>query len=360
MLKKYLARPFQFLVLAIALLWGSSVFVAHAADIKESAPSRYVVKKGDTLWDISGFYLDEPWRWPELWVKNTQIENPHLIFPGDVLVLSFVDGVPFLSIEKQKQKFVLSPESKRKDKSSAIDVLPWTLLEPYIGQSWVVSADDFIVLPKVLGNGEGSITFANNDVLLTKQSERSEDQLYITRNMGSIRDMEGNELGVQLNHVADAEVLIDELDSEWLVQVKNNKREVVQGDVLWNAPEYDRESLVLQPAENVTGHVIGGFDDHYLFGKFDVVIVDLGSDEVNPGSVLGIYAQGPDIVDKKKPKYVEKSDTVLRSLEEGETVSQPAIKMGELIVFSVFDSVSYGIITRSKKSIKRGFVVGKP
>lgn len=337
-----------------------STFSVLATEVKSTAPERYVVKKGDTLWGISGNYLNEPWRWPELWVKNTQIDNPHLIYPGDVIVLSFVDGQPVLSIEKQKQKFVLTPETKKKDKSDAISLLPWELLQPYVGQSWIVAEENYKDLPKVLGNGQGSVTFANNDLLLTKQSERSEDQYYIVRDLGMILDMSGNTVGYQLNHMADAEILVDTLESEWLARVKNNKQEVRRGDLLYSSPAYSGSDLELKPVENISGHILGGLEDHVIYGKFDVVIVDLGSIDVSPGSVMGIYEQGPDIADGEQPEYVDKSDTAFQSINSGTTIQQPALKQGELIVFSVFENASYGIITRSTKSIRRGFLVGAP
>lgn len=350
----------QGIFLILFTLIGSRL-PAFAASLKDTAPERYVVKKDDTLWDISGFYLDEPWRWPELWVKNTQIENPHLIYPGDIIVLSFVDGEPVLSIEKQKPRLVLSPSAKQKDKRDAIAILPWKLLEPYIGHSWIVPRESYENAPKVLGNSEGSVTFANNDVLLTEQFERSSDQFHITRNRGIITDMQGNELGMQLNHVANAQLLIDDLESEWLVRVQNNKQEVVRGDLLWHAPEYDKTDLALEAVdESIIGQVVGGFQDHFIFGKFDVVILDLGVEKVSPGNVVGIYSQGPDILNESEPRYLDDSRPVQQALDDNKIISQPAVKLGEAVIFSVFDKSSFAIITRSKKTVRRGFFVGHP
>jgi hypothetical protein len=91
-----------------------------------------VVKKGDTLWDISNLFLDQPWLWPELWRNNTQIENPHLIYPGDVLRLRYVDGQPVMELVRDKKAISLTPESKTTTKPSPIGVLPWKVLAPYI------------------------------------------------------------------------------------------------------------------------------------------------------------------------------------------------------------------------------------
>ena len=82
-----------------ALLTG--VVLAQDVSVRSDHPDRYVVVKGDTLWDISGRFLDKPWQWPSIWHANPQIENPHLIYPGDVLTLVYVDGVPQLRLSRE-------------------------------------------------------------------------------------------------------------------------------------------------------------------------------------------------------------------------------------------------------------------
>lgn len=81
------------------LLVAASGFAQADVQLKEGYPERYTVVKGDTLWDISARYLREPWKWPELWHANPQIENPHLIYPGDSLSLVYIDGQPKLMLK---------------------------------------------------------------------------------------------------------------------------------------------------------------------------------------------------------------------------------------------------------------------
>ena len=90
------------------------VSIAHAGDVlslKDGHPQTYVVKKGDTLWDISQMYLDDPWLWPEIWHVNPQIDNPHLIYPGDKLNLVYIDGRPRLVVKRGKE-VKLTPEMR--------------------------------------------------------------------------------------------------------------------------------------------------------------------------------------------------------------------------------------------------------
>ena len=114
------------LVLALAVL--ATAAYADQVVLKEGHPDRHVVVKGDTLWDISESFLDSPWLWPEIWYVNPQIDNPHLIYPGDVITLVFVDGKPQLRVQRGKGTFKLSPKvrEERLDKAS----LPYRLT-PY-------------------------------------------------------------------------------------------------------------------------------------------------------------------------------------------------------------------------------------
>ncbi|HSW34521.1 MAG TPA: LysM peptidoglycan-binding domain-containing protein, partial [Steroidobacteraceae bacterium] len=112
---------------AFAQVSGTSMSVPLAAD----APDRYVVKRGDTLWDIAGVFLRDPWFWPEIWYVNPAISNPHLIFPGDVLNLVYVDGKPRLTLERG-ETVRLSPQMRSEPLSSAIRAIPYDLLMDFV------------------------------------------------------------------------------------------------------------------------------------------------------------------------------------------------------------------------------------
>ena len=106
--------------------------VSYAADIlKTGYPERYTVVDGDTLWGISGKFLNEPWRWPELWKGNMDIENPDLIYPGDVLVMTFVDGKPVLRALK-RETVKVKPSIRAEDNSKAIPPISPRAIKPFL------------------------------------------------------------------------------------------------------------------------------------------------------------------------------------------------------------------------------------
>ena len=117
--------------LLMALLFSISSVMAEVVSLKKDLPDQYVVKRGDTLWDISGVFLQDPWMWPEIWHANQQIKNPHLIYPGDTITLVYIDGVPKLVV-KRSRDLKLSPEIRTMDHAEAISALPLEIIDNFL------------------------------------------------------------------------------------------------------------------------------------------------------------------------------------------------------------------------------------
>ena len=131
--------------LAGILLCMSTLGLALDSPIKTDSPSRYTVEKGDTLWDISTTFLDSPWLWPEIWHANPQIENPHLIFPGDVISLVYINGQPRLMISSRGQSgrtIKLSPKVRVMPGESAIPAIPLSAVQSYLQGGHVFSSEE--------------------------------------------------------------------------------------------------------------------------------------------------------------------------------------------------------------------------
>ncbi|GAA0860055.1 LysM domain-containing protein [Aliiglaciecola litoralis] len=354
----------QLMKLLVILVLLPLAALADVINIKESAPQVYVVKKGDTLWDISSLYLDKPWQWPELWRNNVHITNPHLIYPGDELRLRYNEkGEPVLDVvrEEPKKQIKLSPQGVKQAKSALpIPALPWTVIQPYIENSQIMSEEEYGRLPRMLGNQDGSVRFASGDIVLTKSMRRTPEHYNVIRKQDEIRDQYDNLLGIQIRHVADATPLKSDVEGQHLVEVQQANFEVKRGDKLLPKTEPELDSLILSAATRQRGQIVSSLEQHRLLGKYDVVVLDLGQREVKPGTVMGIYVQGPTIFDSDDPKYENENNFVQSAFDGADEVQQPAIKVGEVVIFKVFDKASYGLITRSTKVVRIGALVAKP
>ena len=336
-----------------------------ATEIKTSAPESYRVKQGDTLWDIAALYLDKPWLWPDLWRNNVHIQNPHLIYPGDLIQLRFDEnGEPSLVLvaaDTTKPTIRLKPGVKKQNKySRAIPMLSWSLIQTHIEQDLVMSQQEYDALPQLLGNHDGSVRFATGDVVLGTDGKLAEEDYLVIRKQESLLNDDGKVLGVKARHVSNAEVLDAGLASRVLVNVKSANFEAKSGDRLLLSREMNSEQIVsFTAATHQVGKIVSSIQQHSLLGKYDVVVLDLGQDEVEKGTVMGIYMQGPDIVASTPPSYKEDENIVSADAWE-ESIEQPAIKVGELIIFKTFDNASFGLIASATRIIRQGAIVAKP
>ncbi len=350
----------KLMLIAIGAMLSAVSSLSFALTLKDDAPVTYTVKKNDTLWDIANMFLEQPWLWPELWRNNTQINNPHLIYPGDVLRIRYVDGEPVIELVREKSHIVLSPSSAKTVKPSPINMLPWDAIAPYVDQNEILDEDAYERLPHILGNQVGDIRFVTDDLVLSRKFGRAKDQYRIVRKQATIKNMDGEDLGIQIHHIADADMVEARAGDEWLVKVKQSNFEAKRGDRLFAGKFSSAKEMTLVAADDQRGFIVDNLHSRGLVGKYDIVILDLGKRDIKPGSVMGIYAQGPNIIDGDSPKYEGEGNVVRSVFDDGSTVEQPALKIGELVVFKTFDKASYGIITRASELVKRGAIVANP
>jgi hypothetical protein len=351
----------QKLVGLLFLLWLP--FSSLAIEVKSNAPQTYVVVKGDTLWDIAGMFLDDPWQWPELWRNNTDISNPHLIYPGDLLRLIFnEDGEAQIVVERSSNKPIikLTPQGRVEQKAIPIDVLPYEIIRPYIENAAIMDQVQYDSLPYILGNHEGTERFVSGDHVLGKASRSGDTHFDVIRQQNIIKDTNGNKLGVQVRHVSQAIATDDDLGKQQLVKIVDGLIETKRGDRLIPANKAVAQDMQLVGADKQRGFLVDSLEQHGLLGKLDVVVIDLGSSQVMPGTVMGVYNKGPNIVDGEAPKYINESNLVISAFERDGEIVQPAVKIGELVVFKTFEKASYALLTKASNFIRRGAIVANP
>ncbi len=185
--------------------------------LRANHPDRYVVVRGDTLWDISARFLEDPWLWPEIWQVNPQIQNPHLIYPGDVISLVYIDGRPQLRIERGAPAGLrterLSPQVRVEQLDQAIDTIPYALIEPFISRPTVLEKGEAERLPYVLSTKGHLLAGADFEVYVRSKDGKgfNDGSRYSVVHVGDkLRDPDnGDTLGYEAAFVGEGRIIRD-------------------------------------------------------------------------------------------------------------------------------------------------------
>ncbi|WP_198301208.1 LysM peptidoglycan-binding domain-containing protein [Vibrio tarriae] len=310
--------------------------------LKPNAPTTYTVVKGDTLWDISALYLDSPWLWPRLWQVNPEIDNPHLIYPGDKLTLFWRDGQPVLSLKPMRK---LSPQVRVLEKQ-AVPTVQEGLVLPYLQSDRLMAKTALQDSVRVIGSNDGR-------QYLTKQ-----EQLYISgvqteKKWGIYREVaqyqRDDEVMVALRLVAVGELAMTGGNFSGL-SLQEQNQEILANDIA--LPEVDLEELQLsttfypQPAPTGSeAHILGSLEGSQYAGQNQVVVIDQGSsDGVAQGSMFELYQAGVKVNGKQGQftYQAEGSDA---------DVQLPSTKVGTLMVIRPYERFSLALITNSSAPI---------
>lgn len=319
---------------------------AIANQVRSDAPLRYVVKKGDTLWDISGYYLRDPWYWPQLWYANPEIENPHLIYPGDVLILTRgPDGQLQLRRENTER---LSPRVRERSLDS-VATIPMDAIRAFITGPRLVSKDEIQRAPYVVSfvdehlvGGKGTVSYvrrANDD-------GRRVQAYSLVRDAGPYRDPDTNKiLGQQAVPVG--EIRITEFGDVSTGLITRSYREARVGDRLLPLEDQDlvHDFYPHAPDRRIEGRIISVFDGVSAIGQYQVVTLNVGGNNgIERGHVLDIYEAGRTVLDPV----------------EGGQVRLPELKSGQLLVFKTDKQVSFAVIMRARRAVHVKDVVRTP
>ncbi len=325
-------------VLAAALV----ALAAHAAQevaLNPEHPDRYVVKRGDTLWDIAARFLRDPWLWPEIWYVNPQIENPHLIYPGDVISLAYVDGKPRLVLERGRRTVKLSPRVRELPLDEAIPTIPLDAIRPFLSRPRVLGEAEFEAAPYVVASADEHLIAASGMRVYARGVDQGRGARYAVLRRGEVyRDPDtGEVLGLEAIHVADAEV--QRAGDPAVLVLRRSSRETLPGDRLFPVGEdrYTDNFLPRAPGQRVEGRIIAVFDGVSRIGQYQVVVLNRGArDGMEPGHVLAVYRAGETIRDPVRK----------------EKVTLPDERAGIVMVFRTFDRVSYALVMSATRAIR--------
>ncbi|MFC6981590.1 LysM peptidoglycan-binding domain-containing protein [Microbulbifer taiwanensis] len=317
-------------------------------------PDVYVVQRGDTLWDISGQFLAQPWQWPEIWQVNPQVENPHLIYPGDRLRLVYVEGQPQLHLERGPRAYRLTPASgssslhpqvRREAVGEAIPAIPLDAINAFLSRTRIVAPDAFEGTPYVISGSDNHILMGAGDKIYARGDFRVPLAAYGVYRPGPIYadPLTGETLGRQALDVGSVDLFQLDPDrrEEFAIatlEVTRTAREIRLEDRLLPVEERSIAAMFQPgaPAVPVEGVILGVDEGVTQIGKYDVVVVNRGEREaLQPGHVLAIYKRGATVRDRI----------------ERESVKLPDEYAGVLMVFRTFEKMSLALVLEAERPL---------
>ena len=371
-----------------ALLTG--VVGAQDVSVRTDHPDRYVVVEGDTLWDIAGRFLDKPWQWPAIWHANPQVANPHLIYPGDVLSLVYVDGVPQLRVARHEK---LSPEVRVIDRGDAINAIPLERIEPFLRDVRVLSPSEFEGLPYIVANNELRLTATYSDHTYARGLNASVGEEFVVARLFSIYDRinEDGEIRRVLpkRHWKEVPTVNNRNETLWnetlpwykrpqnpvgyemvvvsqvrvqragdisVLDIERDRTEVRPGDYILPLDTRGYDSTFFPHAmDSVPGdmRILATKDALYGVGHYQIVALNGGSRQgVESGHVFSVFRPGPYVDDRTGYRW--------GSFDENSNVQLPEDYHALVMVFRTFDDISYAMVMAGQNVVREFDVLRHP
>ncbi len=337
-----------------ALILAVTAVCASAADplqLVDNPPDRHIVVKGDTLWDISGKFLKQPWRWPEIWQMNRdQIKNPHLIYPGDVVLLDMSSGSPRLRLGKKVGASTgkLQPTVYSKPIQQVVPSIPPNAIEPFISQPLVIEDGELNTGVKIVAMQEDRMLVGTGDSFYASGiPDAAVEKWHVFRKGKPLKDpATGKILAYEAFFLGNARLV--KPGEPALLRVSLAKEEIARGDRLIPAPEPEIISYVPhRPEQDVSARVLGIYGGLREGGANSVVALNVGkNDGMEIGHVVALY---------RKRVSLDVDDSGRRT-----STPVPDERYGLAFVFRVFNGVSYALVVESSKAVIVGDTARNP
>jgi LysM repeat protein len=327
-----------------------------------AAPMHYTVKKGDTLWGIASMYLKDPWLWPEVWIINPQVPNPHLIYPGDKLALGYGAGGRMEVRLEEAGLTRLDPRLRSDPLASAIPTIPYSAIAAFLSRPSLMSEEEIRHAPYVLAFRDMHQVAGNEIEVYLQNLKAGENSRFAVMHVSTeLRDPDdGKVLGYEGIYTATA--VVKRSGEPAKAVLTDLARETLRGDRLMSSDnEVPMNFTPSVPTSQVHGNVIsvvGGVD---LVGQWYVVAINRGKRHgVEPGTVLAIDQAGEVVRD-----LYAGGRSISNSMNGFNTTFVPRVRLpderaGTLLVFKVYDRMSYGLIVGASNVIRNGAPVHNP
>jgi hypothetical protein len=305
--------------------------------LADGHPNEYVVQVGDTLWDIAGKFLRDPWFWPEIWYVNPDIENPHLIYPGDVLGLIYIDGQARIT-NVRASTYRMSPQARVTPLSEAVSSIPYEDVAAFLSSGVVLEKGQADSLPYLLDTrGDHLIASAGNEIYVRGIDGDVPSTRYNIVHVGeAMIDPDDNRL-IGYHGIMIGEGSLRRTGDPATVALTSSKQEATIGDRLLPASvDVPLNFFPRAPSSNIEGriiHVVGGVTQ---IGQYQVVVMNRGSGNgLSVGDVLSVFQAGK----------------VVKDRIAGGEVQLPEEQAGTVMVFKTYDRISYGLVMEATDAI---------
>jgi hypothetical protein len=330
--------------------------VRAAPVLNPSAPKNYTVKRGDTLWGIASLFLRDPWLWPEIWYVNPRIENPHLIYPGDVLALAYgADGrLQVQLVEGGPAR--LDPRLRSSPLDGAIPTIPYSAIAAFLSRPAVLSIDQVRHSPHVLTFREEHQVGGTGHEFYVSDLNAAPNARFTVMHVGEpVRDPDnGRMMGYQGIYTATAVITRPGNPAKGLLT--DSARETLRGDLVLAAANDTPASLTLRaPHTEVHGRIMSVIDGVRLIGQYDVVLINRGTqDGIGAGDVLAIDRIG------EVARDAGVGEDAAFGFGAGRSVRLPDERAGTLLLFKSYDHMSYGLVVAESTPVRVADVVRNP
>ena len=300
-------------------------------------PNEYVVQVGDTLWDIAGKFLNDPWFWPEIWYVNPDIENPHLIYPGDVLGLVYIDGQPRIT-NLRGSAYRLSPQARVSPLSETVNSIPYEAVAAFLSTGAILQKDEADALPYLLETrGDHLVAAAGNEIYVRGLTEDMPGTRFNVVHIGDpLRDPDDNRL-IGYQGLLVGEGRLTRGGDPATVALTDTAREAVMGDrLIPDTVDIPLNFFPRAPSTVVDGRIVSVVGGVTQIGQFQVVVINRGTNNgLSIGDVLSVFQTGEVVKDRIK----------------GGKVKLPDEEAGTVMIFKAYDRISYGLVMEATQAL---------
>jgi len=334
-----------------------------APALAPNAPDSYVVKRGDTLWGIAKVFLRDPWFWPEIWQVNKQIQNPHLIYPGDTLRLVYIDGHPRVTLQRgtmeRGDSARVLPRVRSEPLESAVTTIPYATVAAFMSKPSVLSNEQIKGAPYVFSTRDSHQVISNGDTLYARgfQSPAETGTHYNLVRVGDpLRDPDDNRI-VGYDGIFTGSGHITRGGDPATLIMTESSRETEPGDKLFaGGVDVPLDFIPSAPKVKINGRIMAVSDGVTVIGQYQVIVINRGArDGLAPGNVLGVFGMGGYVRDTVDKGYLGGMSRL-----GAKNVRLPDERIGTFMVFKTFDQISYGLIMEAKDIIRVQDLIQNP